>query len=114
MNKFSEYINRKYNLQVTDSLTISRLALNIFLKEYLKDSKLPVVRKNMFSDIKQAYYGGNTEVYKPVGKNLLYYDVNSLYPFAALNPMPGINCIYIENPRGVINIKDLFGFFIVK
>ena len=38
-----------------------------------------------------------TEVYKPYGKNLLLYDVNSLYPFAALNPMPGINCSFIEN-----------------
>lgn len=33
----------------------------------------------MFGDIKQAYYGGVTEVYRPYGTNLLHYDVNSLY-----------------------------------
>jgi hypothetical protein len=65
----------------------------------------------MFSDIKQAYYGGVTEVYKPYGKNLYYYDVNSLYPFAALNPMPGIDCTYIENVGNNISLNDLFGFF---
>lgn len=111
MNKFSEYINRKYHLQVTESLTISRLALNIFFKDYLKDSKLPVITKNMFNDIKQAYYGGVTEVYKPYGTNLLHYDVNSLYPFAALNSMPGTNCTFIENSNGSVNLHDLFGFF---
>jgi hypothetical protein len=111
MNKFSEYVNRKYYLQVTDSLTISRLALNIFMKDYLKNSKLPIINRNIFSDIKQAYYGGVTEVYKPYGKNLLHYDVNSLYPFAALNAMPGTKCTYIENLNSTINIKDLFGFF---
>lgn len=111
MQKFSEYINRKYNLQVTDSLTISRLALNIFLKDYLKNSKLPIISKNMFNDIKQAYYGGVTEVYKPYGENLLYYDVNSLYPFAALNPMPGENCSYIENYDKSIDLNRLFGYF---
>ena len=55
MNKFSEYNNRKYNLQVTDSLTISRLALNILLKDYLKNYKLPIISRNMFNDINQAY-----------------------------------------------------------
>jgi hypothetical protein len=111
MNKFSEYINRKYPLQVTDSLTISRLALNIFLKDYLKDSKLPIIGRNIFSDIKEAYYGEVTEVYKPYGKNLLHYDVNSLYPYAALNPMPGTNCTFIENIGNNTNLNDLFGYF---
>ena len=111
MNKFSEYINRKYNLQVTDSLTISRLALNIFLKDYLKNTKLPIISRNMFSDIKKAYYGGVTEVYKPYGENLLHYDVNSLYPYAALNPMPGVTCSYIENFDKSIDLNSLFGFF---
>jgi hypothetical protein len=111
MDKFGKYINRKYFLQITDSLTISRLALNIFFKDYLKSSKLPIINKNMFNDIKKAYYGGVTEVYKPYGTNLFHYDVNSLYPFAALNPIPGINCIFIENIKNSVNLQDLFGFF---
>lgn len=110
MNKFSEYINRKYHLQVTESLTISRLALNIFFKDYLKDSKLPVISKNMYNDIKKAYYGGITEVYKPEGYDLYYYDVNSLYPYVALQDMPGLEYGKVEYHIDK-SIDDLFGFF---
>lgn len=94
---------------MTDSLTISRLALNIFLKKYLKDYKLPVIKQNMYKYIKQSYFGGITEVYKPYGEALYYYDVNSLYPYASLNSMPGYNCTYIE--RSDSNIDTLFGFY---
>jgi hypothetical protein len=64
----------------------------------------------MYTDIKQGYYGGITEVYKPFGKNLYYYDVNSLYPFAALNDMPGLSCRKLLLSHND-NIQDLFGFF---
>jgi hypothetical protein len=66
----------------------------------------------MYDDLKQAYYGGVTEVYKPYGKNLYYYDVNSLYPFAALNPMCSNKYSYLEslNGKGLI-LDNLFGFF---
>lgn len=94
---------------MTDSLTIFRLALNIFLKKYLKDFKLSIIKQNMYKDIKQSYFGGITEVYKPYDENLYYYDVNSLYPYASLNSMPGPNCTYIEMSN--INIDILFGFY---
>lgn len=64
----------------------------------------------MYSDIKQAYYGGITEVYKPHGKNLYYYDVNSLYPFAGLRDMPGLFCKKTLL-TSIDNIDNLFGFF---
>jgi len=111
---FNKYINRKFDTQITKCLTISRLALNIFLKNYLNDYKIPVIKDNMYDDIKKAYFGGITEVYKPFGTNLYYYDVNSLYPYvAASNPMCGNNYTYLEsyNPAAGLNIKDLFGFF---
>ena len=118
MDTFNKYIFRLYDIQMTDSLTISKLALNIFLKDYLKDSKIPVIRSNMYKDIKQAYFGGITEVYKPYGKDLFYYDVNSLYPYSALNSIPGNKCTYTEDFgfNGVYsfvntNLNDLFGFF---
>lgn len=112
MDTFNKYVFRKYDVQMTDSATISRLALNIFLKDYLKESCLPVIKSNMYKDIKQAYFGGVTEVYKPYGRNLYYYDVNSLYPFSSLNPMPGKTCNYIEDLSDEgLQIDDLFGFF---
>ena len=61
----------------------------------------------MYNDIKLSYFGGVTEVYRPYGKNLYYYDVNSLYPYSALNPMPGLMCTYIDNIN--LHICDCFG-----
>jgi hypothetical protein len=112
IDTFNKYILRNYDIQMTDCTTISRLALNIFFKHYLNDSKIPIIRSSMFTDIKEAYYGGVTEVYKPHGFNLLYYDVNSLYPFASLKSMPGNKCFYMEDFSNLgLNLKDLFGYF---
>lgn len=36
----------------------------------------------------KAYFGGVTEVFKPLIKNGFHYDVNSLYPFVMRNLMP--------------------------
>ena len=72
----------------------------------MNDSKLPLIGKNFFCD--KAYYGGVTKLY---GENFFYYDVNSLYSFAALNSMPGINYKFIKNIGNNIDLNSLFGFF---
>nr|QBM09675.1 hypothetical protein [Dactylella sp.] len=114
IDKFNKFIFINYGVQVTESLTISRLALNIFLKNYLGESKIGIInKKSVYNDIKKAYYGGINEVYKPYGKNLYYYDVNSLYPFAAKNIMPGHKCSFIES-ENPLDIYNLFGFFYAK
>ncbi|RKF65812.1 putative DNA polymerase [Erysiphe neolycopersici] len=111
---FNKYIFIEYNLQITECLTISRLALNIFFKRYLGQNLLPKINNvSVFSFIKQAYYGGVVEVYRPYGVNLIYYDVNSLYPFASKNPMAGHICEYIESNEP-IELSGLFGFYYSK
>ena len=100
-----------YKINITEAYTISGLAIKLFLNKYYNDN-IPLINKpSIYKDIKQAYYGGITEVYKPFGENLFYYDVNSLYPFTALNDMPGLWCdkitYYKDNPY----ISELFGFF---
>jgi len=98
---------------MTECLTISRIALSKILKYYLDESKLPLINKlQHFNFINYGYYGGITEVYKPYGFKLIYYDVNSLYPYVALKSMPGINCVYIESINGEsLKLNELFGFF---
>jgi hypothetical protein len=59
----------------------------------------------MYKDIKSAYYGGITEVYKPYGENLYNYDVNSLYPYVALNPMAGLKCYREEYFYGDVDLN---------
>nr|QCS25166.1 hypothetical protein [Arthonia quintaria] len=102
-----------YNIDMRDKLTISGLALRIYLRDYYKNN-IPaffVNKDSVYRDIKQAYYGGITEVYKPTGSNLYYYDVNSLYPYASLNDMPGLECTKIQFFKYKEKINNLFGFF---
>ena len=116
MDKFKLRIFSKYHTHITRNLTISGLSMDMFLRRFYKE-KIPLVnKKSIYNDIKQAYYGGVTEVYKPYGKNLYYYDVNSLYPKSALNPMPGLDCTYIEDINLNIQdcLNDFFGFYYCK
>lgn len=111
LTKANKQIFLDYNINMSESLTISGLAVKIYLKDFY-NSNIPNINKaSLYKDIKQAYYGGITEVYKPHGHNLYYYDVNSLYPSVALQDMPGLICsklvFYVNNQE----IDNLFGFF---
>ena len=113
LEKFKKYLHIEHNLEMTEGLTISRLALNKYLKYYLKDFKIPLINKlNIFDYIYKGYYGGRTEVFKPYGKQLYYYDVNSLYPKVSLNDMPGMKVCYKKSftPDG-LDLNNLFGVF---
>lgn len=118
MYEFSQYIYESHHIQVTDCLTITSLAVKIFLANHYhgKGNYLPLIKNQaIYEDIKQAYYGGLSEVYRGYGENLYYYDVNSLYPHAAMNDMIGNLLTYIEThtEEECLDIeKDkLFGFF---
>jgi hypothetical protein len=107
-------------MQMTDSLTISGLAMRIFLTDHYKSENkaIPlIINKSIFDDIHKSYYGGRVEVYNPTNKDnkiLYYYDVNSLYPYASLNTMPSTESTYIECINYKIDIENLFGFFYCK
>ena len=116
LEKINHSIFIDFNVQMTESLTVSGLALNIFLhNNYDIDNKpIPLINNSkIYWEIKSAYYGGRTEVYKPYIENGYHYDVNSLYLFASLNAMPGLKAEYIEyyNNKRVDLDSDLFGFF---
>lgn len=109
--KANKQVFMDYDVNMTDNLTISGLATRIFLKDFYNNN-IPVISKaSIYRDIKQAYYGGITEVYKPYGKNLYYYDVNSLYPYVALQDMPGLECYKIQFFTDKQDLGNLFGFF---
>ena len=116
MYEFSRLVYINFNAQMTEALTITRLALNIFKQNFYNIIAIPYINKLfLFNFIKEGYYGGITEVYKPYGKDLIYLDVNSLYPYSALNPMPGTDCYFIESydDKG-LDLEKLFGFFYAK
>lgn len=82
---------------------LSSIAFRVF-----RSNKLQYHSSLLYSDIKQAYFGGIVDVYHPYGKNLYYYDINSLYPYAMLKDMPVGNPTYVE---GDIDLDNSFGFF---
>ena len=100
-----------YNINMTESMTISGLAVRLYLKDYYLNNILNINKASIYRDIKQGYYGGITEVYKPFGNDLYYYDVNSLYPYVALQDMPGLECSKILYYTGQEEIDNLFGFY---
>ena len=116
MYEFSRIVYIKFNVQLTDALTITRLAINIYKSKFYIKQNIPYIKQfSLFNFIKKAYFGGITEVYKPFGKDLIYIDVNSLYPYVALNPMPGLNAQYIETfDKNGLDLDKLFGFFYAK
>lgn len=112
MNKFSDHIYYKHKVQVSSSLTISSIAMKIFLNKYYKNNIGLINKNSIYEDLKLSYFGGVTEVYKPYGENIYYYDVNSLYPYAALNSMPGSKCVLETNINMFLeNMINVFGFF---
>lgn len=116
LNEFSRLIYIYFNIQMVDYLTITSLALNIFKQNYYKIQNIPSINKiYLFNFIKEAYFGGITEVYKPFGKNLVYIDANSLYPHSSLNPLPGTDCFFVESfLNSGLELEDLFGVFYAK
>ena len=113
LKKVNRALFLDFNLKMTNCLTVSKMSYEIFSKDYLSvDKPIPLInKKEIYRDIKLGYYGGNTEVYKPYGENLYYYDVNSLYPYVSLNDMVGLECHKQEYIDKSANLNELFGFF---
>lgn len=111
--KANKQIFMDYDVNMTN-LTILGLAVRIFLKDYYDNNIPSISQASIYRDIKQAYYGGITEVYTPLGYNLFYYDVNSLYPYVSLLPMPDLIGLKITHYNVREDIDKFFGFFYCK
>lgn len=71
LDRANKQFASKFNITMTDSITISKIALQMFLLQYYPEPVIPLINdKKLYSDIKESYYGGITEVYKLHGKNI--------------------------------------------
>lgn len=112
MQKAQEIYWKLYKIDIESKMTISSLAISIFRLKYYDVSNFPIhiPNKNEDTFIRRAYYGGHTDTYKPYGKDLYYYDVNSLYPFVMKEyPMPGGVPVWHGNLEGK-DLDSIFGF----
>lgn len=69
---------------------------------------IPILKWDLDNLIRASYFGGSSDYFHFHGKNLKYYDINSLYPYAMLNDMP-LNYLG-EIDGSIIELKDCFGF----
>lgn len=110
----SQEINwAKYKIDIVRTMTLSGLSLKIFRKKYFDDTSfhISIPTRNQDTFIRRGYYGGHVDVYKPVGLDLDYYDVNSLYPFVMKSyPMPSGVPVWVNNLSGGVDLDTLFGF----
>ncbi|KAF6172809.1 hypothetical protein GIB67_034661 [Kingdonia uniflora] len=110
--KAQEIYWTKYGIDITLCLTLSSLAMKIYRSRYYKDKEFLIHIPNRNEDkfFRTAYYGGHPNMYKPYGKNIYYYDVNSLYPFIMKTyPMPCGKPVWNGNVRG-IDLSVIYGF----
>jgi hypothetical protein len=111
ISKFNKLIFDRFKMNINNYPTLPSLAFALFRTHYLKDTKIAQLSGKIYSDIKNSYTGGSTDMFIPEGNNLFCYDVNSLYPFIMKEfPLPVGIPTYFEGD--IRNIKtDAFGIF---
>jgi len=78
----------KYEVDLAEALSTSTLSLRIFRKHLLSQN-IPIIKGKHDDFIRKSYLGGATDYYQGVGEGVYCYDVNSLYPLAMKQGMPG-------------------------
>ena len=106
---FNDY---KVDLATTLLRPAPSLSLKIFRTNFL-DKDIPILNKNEDNFIRDSYFGGATDYYKAHVKNAKFYDVNSLYPRAMLQPIPYKIKKY-HNDLSKTKLDDFFGFCLVE
>lgn len=90
-------------------LTLASTALYVYRKKFFDFSKLKVVRSNIETFVRKAYFGGRVEIFKPDMKSGYCYDFNSLYPSVMIEDMPSSTYIYVKKRN-----KSKIGFYQAK
>lgn len=106
------YYYKNYNVDITSVVSIGSLAFKIFRTNFL-NVNIPLLTLDQDSFIRKSYFGGAVHVFKNYARKVYYYDVNSLYPFAMLKPMP-FKMIKFHNDMKKINLNNFFGFIKVE
>jgi hypothetical protein len=108
LEKFSKDVYNVERINISDVVSISSLALKTFLTNYYDSERTPIhiPKYKQYKDIKNAYFGGRTEVLKTYGEDLYIYDVNSLYSSVMLKDIPIGNLIKSSDT----NLDNYFGF----
>ena len=95
------------------SMINDQWSMKIFRSKFLKVN-IPILKRIDDAFIREAYFGGATDYYQMKAENIYYYDVNSLYPFAMLKPMPFELIRKIKIFENNFNLNTFFGYLKVE
>jgi len=88
--------------------------MKIFRLRFLDNkTPIPILKGIEDSFIRKGYFGGATDFYKFYAQNIKYYDVNSLYPFAMLKPMPH-KLVKFHKDLTNFKLDNFFGFCLAE
>lgn len=116
MFKFNNIIYDSYSLNITEHKTASSLSLNIYCSNYYKNSFNISIQKGFVErEIRKSFFGGLVYLSNSNSEgNTLFkgylYDINSMYPFCMLKPMP-VGDPVLSND---CNLDNYFGFCYAK
>ena len=110
MEKAQNVYFSNYKVDITTIYSTPSLSMKIFKLNFLSEP-IPILDKSQDDFIRKSYFGGATDYYQKQGTNLYYYDVNSLYPYAMLKPMP-FQMVKIH--KELATLEGFFGFCSVK
>ena len=87
LKKFESYLMKKFDCSINKNMTIAQLSMSIYRRKYLNRTINSYT--HIEANIRKSYFGGRTEIFNMHGKDLKYFDVNSLYPSVMrFKPMP--------------------------
>nr|YP_010044429.1 DNA polymerase [Trametes coccinea]QPF23670.1 DNA polymerase [Trametes coccinea] len=106
-------------VKASDYVFLPSLNYAKFRTRFLNDFEIPVINGERYDFIKNSYYGGAVDIYKPYGRHLYWYDVNSLYPYIMRNyPLPvGQPKIVVGDSsfiETIIKDENKFSFVVVE
>ncbi len=102
LEKFQELVTEVMGGEM--GITAPSTAMKLYRRRYMGHGKTPAMIPQhrhfktcedaacegcMHKWIRSSYHGGRTEIFRSYGKGVSYYDINSSYPRAMLEDMPG-------------------------
>ena len=99
-----------YGTKLKDVYGQGSIAYRVFRTKFIGNAKIPLLDSKVDEFIRKAYHSVTSDVFLPYGRNLYFYDCNSLFPSAMLECMPE------GQPRPITTreLSKLFGFVRVK
>jgi len=106
------YFN-EFQVDIMSIYSTASLAMKVFRQKFFPNhvQEIPILKGNVDVFVRQAYLEGAVDVYKRYAENVYYYNVNDLYLFAQLKPLP-FNCIGYK--KKLDSLDNFFGFVEVE